>query len=272
MRNKKLSRLQTLSRAIRSDAAVGSSFPWETPYQLEPIATLKHNGANLFHIEMSPSASTRLMTRRIVDSSQPSTRNMDPTIILNRATTVLNLPTQRSSEVTLEELEAAIAKGPEVAFGDAILIATGWGDQDTDSLNSERYVLDAPYLSAAAASGLASFAASHGSNLILTDLPYLTQPGGVHAGREWASAAPWLRPSWPSANAKTYLQYYYDARKSIEDWGPTLGLLAHTHLVLGLVGCGNIGSVRLNVNIAPFQVQDVGEVPCTVVVGPWLGE
>jgi kynurenine formamidase len=267
-----MTKLTALSRSITADAPLGSSLPWESPYTTEPIATLKHNGANLFHIEMSPSASTRLLTSRIADPQKPSTRDIDPHVILNRAGVPVLLPASRGEEITASGLQSALDSTVGLEHGDAIVLVTGWGDQDPSALNSEAFITEAPYLGVEACALLASFAEANGSNLVLTDLPYLAQAGGTHIHKEWAAAPPWLRPSWPSANAKTYLQHYYNAGKAAEDWAPTLRVLKSTNLVLGLVGCGRLDTGRLLLNIAPFQVRDVGEVPCTVVAGPWPAE
>lgn len=251
-----------LTRPIREGSAAGRVLPWETPYRTEPIATLERNGANLFFIEMSPSASTRLVGGRIADASRPSTRDVDPGIILNRAATTVSLPAQVGESITAEALRAAVqAAAPRQ--GDALLLVTGWGDREHDSF-SDAYVLDAPALDADAVASLTEIARQGGHSLILTDLPYLAGPGGATVREEWVSAEPWHRPSWPSASAKAYLDHYGPS-KVAADWGPLFALLEVSWLVLGLSGCAQVAPGRSIVSVAPLQVDDAGEAPCTVV-------
>lgn len=251
-----------LTRPIREGSAAGRVLPWETPYRTEPIATLEHNGANLFFIEMSPAASTRLVGRRIADAGAPSTRDVDPALLLNRPATVVPLPAQAGESITAAAVRSALAAA-EPRRGDALVLVTGWGDRGHEDF-SDSYVLDAPGFDAEAVTALTEAARDGGHTLILTDVPYLAGPGGETVRREWVTAEPWHRPSWPSPNAKAYLEHYGPAKVST-DWGPLLALLDEAWLVFGLVGCAQMAAGHAFVTVAPLQVDDAGEAPCTVV-------
>lgn len=258
--------LVNLTRPIRVDASPGAVLPWETPYRTEPIATLEHNGANLFFVEMSPAAATRLVGRRIADPTATATRDIDMSVLLNRHAVLVRVPTAAGGLIEASDLAAALEDAAPRP-GDALIVHTGWGDQPAEALADETYVLEAPSFSAAALQLLRAELSRLGSDLLLTDLPYLEQAGGPTVRGEWGSLVPWLRPAWPSSNAQAYVRHY-TAEKVAADWSSTLGLLDEAWLVLGLVGCGALGGTRLVLSIAPFQVQDVGEVPCTVVAAP----
>lgn len=252
-----------LTRPIREGSSAGRVLPWETPYRTEPIATLTRNGANLFFIEMSPGAATRLVGKRIADANAPSTRDVDPAIILNRAATVVALPAEDNQTISAATLAAAIAAA-NPRQGDALVLVTGWGDRAHQDRFNDDYVLNAPTLAEDAVTALARIAREGGHNLLLTDLPHLPGPGGKHVSREWVSAEPWHRPVWPSASAKAYLDHY-GPNKVRDDWSSLLGLLDEAWLVLGLANCAQLELGSAELTVAPLQVDDAGEAPCTVV-------
>lgn len=249
----------SLTKPIATGCRAGTQLPWERPYSTVPIATLVHNGANLFHIDMSPSASTRILTSRIADERATSIRDLDPALLLNRRAAVVRVP-EGDDPISSSSLEAAL-EAAQTESAKALLLVTAAAGINGGSQEPR-------YLSGEAAGALAGFAQREGIDLVLTDLPYLTAPGGRHVAADWLSAQPWLRPSWPSPNAATYLTYHYPRKHALEDWAPTLKTLEHVLLVLGLANTLDLEGDEVVVSVAPFQVQDVGEAPCTVVAHP----
>lgn len=252
-----------LTRSIRTDAVAGSMLPWETPYTTEPIATLERNGANLFHIQMSPAASTRLIGARVARPEAPSIRDIEPHVLLDRPATVIRIPASTGTQITrgvvIEAIQAA-----EPRVGDALLLVTGWGDRSAAAAIDEAGVRSAPVMTAAAVAALGDVVAELRCPLVLVDLPYLDGIGGPTVQEEWGTLEPWLRPSWPSSAARAYLRHYSPSAVAA-DWRPLVALLDRTLLVLGIVGGGALQGPRVTVNVAPLQVDDVGEAPCTVV-------
>jgi len=255
-----MSTLVSLTRPISTDSAAGTLLPWERPYTTEPIATLTHNGANLFHIDMSPAAATRIITGRIADEDATAVRDIDPTRLLNRLAAVIRVAEGRG-EITENELAASL-DGARLHAGGALLLVTGFTGAASAAAGEGRY------LSREAAARLAQIVRGSGVDLVLTDLPYLTAPGGIHVAADWLTAPAWQRPAWPSPNAAAYLAYHYGREKALDDWAPTLDLVTNALLVLGLTGADQLTASEVIVNVAPFQVQDVGEAPCTVVAQP----
>lgn len=260
-----MSRLISLTRPITSDSATGALFPWERPYSTEPIATLAHNGANLFHIDMSPAASTRLLTLRTADPAAPSLLDIDPARLLNRTADVVRIDASEGGEISAAKLSDALEALPDQPTT-AMILLTGWNPRSDEG--GERPLEDAPYLAGDATDRLCDALDRRSVDLVLTDLPYLSAPSTTNAGRDWLGVPPWFRPPWPSASATTYLAHHYDRPRVLEDWAPTIALLTRACLVLGLAGTDALVGTRAVVNVAALQVRDVGEAPCTVVAEP----
>jgi kynurenine formamidase len=251
-----MSQLISLTRPISTESATGTLLPWERPYTTEPIATLTHNGANLFHIDMSPSASTRILSQRLVDENATGVFELDPARILNRAAVVARIPAG-GDQITASDLTSALA-GVQLRSGSALVVLTGFDAADAADASVRRF------FTREAASRLAEAVRESGVDLVLTDLPYLTAPGEGRLA-EWLDAAPWMRPSWPSPQAATYLAHHYGREHALEDWAPTVELLKSSLLVLGLSYPADLVASELTVTVAPFPVENVGEAPCTVV-------
>lgn len=252
-----------LTSALHTRSTSGSTLPWEKPYSTEPIATLDHNGANLFHIEMSPSAGTRILGKRVADPTATPITEIPTSTILNRPAAIVDLTTKKGGTITSDQIRHAV-EAATIKAGDALLLRTGWGDDPESSDLGHGTPLDAPHLDAGAIDQLRGVAKDFGSDLVLTDLPYLQAPHAVIADDDWVSMKPWARAPWPSSTAKSFVRHYSKSAAQ-SDWEPTLSLLTTTWLVLGLVNCGRVEGSRAIVNILPFQVEAVGEAPCTVV-------
>jgi len=254
-----------LTRPITPHSPAGTYLPWEAPYRVEDIVTLKVNGANLFHITMGSGAATRLLAPNLGDPEAATTRDLAPERLLNREATVVRVTPAPGGALEADRLRAAIeAAAPR--HGDAVVLVTGWGDTDhwrTD----EQYYLDTPFLPEPAAETLAELLSGLGVDLLLTDCAYLDQPRRSPLAQEWISLPPWLRPPWPSDATRVYLDHYRpdQARR---DWAATLALTSRIWSVVGLVGCGALPGTRTRLTIAPLPVEGVGEVPCTVIAFP----
>ncbi|MGW0507180.1 cyclase family protein [Micromonospora sp. NPDC003241] len=255
-------RTVNLTRPITTESPAGSFFPWEAPYRTEEIATLTYNGANLFHITMGSGSATRLLGPALGSPTGATVDQLPPQRLLGRAAVVLSCPVAPGGEISADAVRAALDDA-DLRTGDAVVLATGWGD-DPDRFADAAYYLDGPYLSVAAAQLLVERLRANSSDLLLTDCLYLDRPGGDHARTEWTALQPWLRPAYPSDAATIYL-HHYRPDKVRHDWAATLALTESIWTVAGLVGCGALAGRRIRLTLAPLNVQGVGEVPCTVV-------
>lgn len=243
---------------------IGSLFPWESAYWTEDIATIERNEARLFFISMGGGTGTRLMGPGLAFDNAPKIHQVDLELLVNRYATVLSIPKGESDAITPQDVQTAFQGAGGLQQGDAIVLATGWGDDTRWKKLGERYGLNSPYLTPEAAETLISIMEQNDSDLLLTDCAYLDRIGNRYAREEWLSVPSWQRPVWPSDQAKAYLRHYTPEMVQ-EDWATTLAVVNKVWAVAGLANCGQIGTQPVRVTVLPMFVQDAGEAPCTVV-------
>ncbi|MEW1822868.1 cyclase family protein [Arthrobacter sp. NPDC080031] len=250
-----------LTMPIQPYLPVGAVHAWESPCWTESISRLAYNGAELFFISMGTGTGTRLRTTGFAAEDGAKILDVPLPDLANRPTIVVTIPKGAGEQITEADIERAFA---EVEWADeAVLLRTGWGDADRWLELGERFALDTPTLTADAATRLAKIMADHGSTLLLTDCAHLDAADSF-ARSEWAELKPWLRPSWPSEQAKAYVRHY-TPEKAAADWVSTVALTEAAHVVVGLAGCGGLAPSRQLVTILPMFIEDVAEAPCTVV-------
>ncbi|MCW2898837.1 MAG: Kynurenine formamidase [Streptosporangiaceae bacterium] len=250
-----------LTMPISPYLPVGGLHAWESAYRTEPIATLEHNGANLFYITMCTGTGTRLRTPGFGDATGAQIPDMPLTALVNVPAYVLRVPKGPGEAITAADVDDALGGLPDWA-GQALILVTGWGDAERWEQLGERYALETPHLSTEAAEIMASRMAEHGSTLLLTDCAHLDRASV--AREEWADLPPWLRPSWPSDQAKAYVRHY-TPEKVARDWQATLTLTRSASVVVGLAGAGALAAAEVQLTVLPLFIDDVAEAPCTVV-------
>lgn len=247
--------------------SVGGIMPWETPHQREDIVTVERNRAHLFYIRTGSGTGTRLRTSGYGIADGGNTYGLKLDRLVDRDAVVLRIPKQAGEAIERDDVSSAIdaaAWSTTETRGAAVVLVTGWGDNQRFRELGEAYVVDSPYLTADAAHELAAQMERIGSDLLLTDCVDIDRAGGTHAREEWVSQVPWLRPPWPSDQAKAYLRHY-PREKAVADRAATLSLTSRTTVVVGLAGGGELNSDRAVLTVLPMPVTDVAEVPCTVV-------
>lgn len=252
-----------LTLPIAPYGPIGSTFPWESPYWTEDIATVERNGAHLSYISMGSGTGTRLRGPSFARADAPSTAQCDLDVLVNRDAVVLRIPKRAGEAISPADVDAAIAASGDWR-GSAVVIVTGWGDEERWRELGERYALESPHFTLEAAQQLRSVMRERTSDLLLTDCAHLDRIGAAHARAEWASAVPWQRPPWPSDQAKTYLRHY-SPQNVQADWAASIALTRDAWAVVGLVNGGALRERRVRLTILPMFIQDVGEAPCTVV-------
>ena len=128
----------------------------------------------------------------------------------------------------------------------------------------EAYSISSPHFAPAAAEWLSVETKERGCDLLLTNYAHLDRPGGEFARKEWSELVPWLRPPWPSDQAKAYLRHY-TSEKVQADWSVSVALTRSASVVVGLANCGALNGPTARLTILPMSVEDVAEAPCTVV-------
>lgn len=256
-------RVVNLTLPIAPYFPVGSTFPWESPYWTEDIATVERNVAHLSYISMGSGTGTRLRAPSFGRSGAPTTSQLALDVLVNRDAVVLAIPRGAGEAINADDVDAAIAASG--AWRDrAVIVATGWGDDERWERLGEAYALDSPYFTPAAAQRLSAAMRERGANLLVTDCAHLDRIGGMYAREEWTSVPPWQRPPYPSVQAKTYLRHY-TRDKVRADFAASLALTHDAAVVVGLANCAALAGRAVRLTILPMFVQDVAETPCTVV-------
>jgi kynurenine formamidase len=174
-----------------------------------------------------------------------------------RPTAVLSIAKGEGEEVSKAEVQKAF-DAARPAKGDAILIATGWGDRPY----GESYLLGSPHLSLEAAQYLAKSMSENQSDLLLIDTALIGWPD-KHLIPEWCSLLP--TPAAESAEARMYL-HLYDGEKAKKDFAAEVELArAGIMTVRKLVHCGQIKKDKIKIIVSPLKVVRGVASTCRVV-------
>ena len=174
-----------------------------------------------------------------------------------RPTTVISIAKSEGEEIDQADVQKALdAAQPEK--GDAILIATGWGDKPY----GESYLLGSPHLSLEAAKYLAQRMRENQSDLLLVDTALVGWPD-KHLIPEWFSLLP--TPAAESPEARMYL-HLYNGEKAKKDFAAELELAREGILtVRKLVHCGQIKKHKIRIIVSPLKVVRGVASTCRVV-------
>ena len=178
-----------------------------------------------------------------------------------RPTTVAVIPKAEKEEITRIDVAKALDFS-QLAKGDALLIATGWGDRRYRDLEGGGYILQSPHFSLEAAKYLGQKMQENESDLLLTDTALLGWPE-KYLIPEWCSMLP--PPSIESGEARMYL-HLYDAAKAKADFPvemefARLGIMT----VRKLVHCAQIKTPKVKIIVAPLQIVRGVAATCRVV-------
>jgi kynurenine formamidase len=174
-----------------------------------------------------------------------------------RPAAVLRIIKAEEEEIGRAHVEKAFDAAPP-AKGDAILIATGWGDRPY----GESYVLGSPHLSLEAAQYLAKRMNDNQTDLLLVDTAFIGRPD-KHLMPEWCSLLP--PPAAESAEARMYL-HLYDGEKAKRDFAVEMELArAGIVTVRKLVHCGEIKKDKVKIIVSPLKVVRGVASTCRVV-------
>lgn len=179
-----------------------------------------------------------------------------------RETVIVNIPKEEDQEISSSDVDRALSS-VDFRSGDAVLLRTGWGDQEWYRTPGTRYVARTPHFAVEAATRLAQSMGQRNSDLLLTDLALIAWPN-KHLMREWLSSLPVPEP-WPSAEANLYLRTY-TVEKMHADFAAALAFArAGVMTVKRLVNCRNLERPRVRTIVAPLHlVRGVGST-CRVV-------
>ena len=174
-----------------------------------------------------------------------------------RPTTVITIAKSEGEEINDADVKNGF-DAAQPAKGDAILIATGWGDKPY----GESYLLGSPHLSLEAARYLAKRMNQNQIDLLLVDTALVGWPD-KHLIPEWCSMLP--TPPAESPEARMYL-HLYDGEKANKDFAAEMVLArAGIMIVRKLVHCGQIKKDKIKIIVSPLKVVRGVASTCRVV-------
>lgn len=178
-----------------------------------------------------------------------------------RPTAIAHINKAEGDEITKSDVQKAYAVA-RPANGDALLVATGWGDKLHHQQEGNSYVLRSPHFSLEAAQHLAQAMNENQNDLLLVDTAVLGLPES-HIIPEWFSMLP--PPAAESAEARMYL-HLYDVNKAKKDFAvdmefARLGIMT----VRKLIGCSKIKKQRIKMIVAPLNIVRGVASTCRVV-------
>lgn len=178
-----------------------------------------------------------------------------------RPTTIAAIAKGSGEEITRADVERALGAAP-LLKGDALLIATGWGDRTSGELEGGDYVLHSPRFSFEAAKYLGERLKENECDLLLLDTALVGWPG-KHLMAEWCSMLP--TPPAESGEARMYL-HLYSAEKAKADFAVEMEFARQGIMtVRKLVHCGQIKKARMKIIVAPLQIVRGVASTCRVV-------
>lgn len=247
---------------------VGSVWAWDSPFQKTPITNLDDHGIEFYHMSFHSETGTRLMLSACYDSQAPKVDELNYSYLVNRDTVVIDIPKRDFEEILPEDIDRTLLVDPNYYEKDAVLIRTGWGDNERYKHLGDDYAIRSPHFSVAGAKRLIEVMEAKGSELFLIDVAYIGNTGEKYMRPEWASRPPWDRPPFPSEEARIYMRHYRDdlgkgGRSA--DWAASVPLHAHLSPVAALANCGAIQKKRVKVTILPFYIEGASGAPCSVV-------
>jgi kynurenine formamidase len=242
---------------------VGNVWAWDVPFQSEPITSDSFNGYELTKITMFSETGTRLMIRAMQDPNAPKVHELPLDTLMDRASVVVDLPCEADHEHSSLDMERAF-EGVEIPTGHAIILRTGWGDDNRWEKLGDDYTRTAPHVSKGGAEKLVEIMKAHGSDLLITDMPYLGG-GRTYQLPLWGSKPAWERSPFPSIEAKRFLAEY-TMEMAYEDF-PSPNIL-NTADVMYIGAACNLGAITkgsVKVSILPLKIRGARGATCRVV-------
>jgi len=257
-------RLIDLTMPLWQGMPVCSTFPMNTSFKIEDSLSYETHGYRMYAITLDTEAGTCFM--------QPSQNvryrhgRMLPDVplaeIILRDTAVLTILRNKRELIDTIDVERAFQVTP-TREGDAILIRTGWGDNERYFDTGVDYVLDTPHYTKGGATKLAELMRANKSNLFLSDTALLGYPEN-HFIPEWCKLVP-RPPNYPSKEAKEYLKTYTKDRMK-EDWEAFEAFPPNNIAVCKcLVNCGEIARERIKLIILPLKILNAPSSTCRVI-------
>jgi kynurenine formamidase len=243
---------------------VGNVWPQDPSFRPRPIMTHGEQGVRVDYLAVHSESGTRIMTKATYDPKFPKIGEIDLGQLVDMSTVVVDIPKNAGEEITAADIDERIAADPEYQDGDAILIRTGWGDGERFRKMGDAYTTTTPHFSDAGATRLAEVMRERKTSLFGIDVAYIGNLAPYHMRPEWVDLPPWLRPPFPSEQARTYMRHY-TPDKGLKDWSASRPLHGVGSVLAALCNTGNIRTKRVLLTALPLYIEKAPGAPITVV-------
>lgn len=243
---------------------VGNVWPQDPSFRSEQIISYATHGARVDYMSLHSESGTRMMTKATYDAAFPKVGETDLGELVDQPTVVIDISKRELEEITGKDIDEKVASDPYYRKGDALLIRTGWGDNERYRKIADDYATKTPHFCDEGARRLAQVMREKQTDILGIDVAYIGNLAPYHMKPEWVHLPPWLRPHFPSKEARLYLQHYTSA-KGYADWSASRPLHGAGKVIAALCNTGAITKKRVRLTILPFYVERAPGVPVTVV-------
>lgn len=261
-------RIINLTIPLYANMPVGNVWAWDSPFQINPITTTQAHGVSQYQMSFHSETGTRLMLKATYDQAAPMLDELDYDQFVNRETVVIDIPKGEYEEIVPEDIERTLGQDPDFHEGDAVLIRTGWGDDERYRELGDDYAIRTPHFSVAGAEKLIDVMEAKNTDLFLIDVAYIGNTGEKFMRPEWASRKPWDRPPFPSMQSRIYMRYYrpeLGRGGKCADWAASVPLHARLTPVAALANTGLIMKKRVKVTLLPLFIEGASGATCSVI-------
>lgn len=246
---------------------LGTVFPNQAEFKVEVTAEFPSHRSYAYQVWCEQG--TRLCLPSMMyrfHGDKEKLDEVDLSKLVLRDTVVLDVPKGPNQPVTGRDIEDACSKA-DYREGDAVLVRTGWGDDERYLKLGEDYVFTSPYYADDACQKLVEIMTRKKSDLFCYDTANIHDYADVKA--TWCQMKPRPKP-WPSPEAKEYLakmakEPIMETIGSGESWGAMRLIKNRIMLHGGLVNCSQIKKQRVKLIALPLRVKGGVMAPCHTV-------
>ncbi len=203
---------------------------WPEPFNVTDTMSYEADGRrfHVFTIFSEPGTRLILASYKNDFKDEPTLDTVDLNKLILRQTVIIDVPKREEEIIQPDELEEAFNKAP-VRKGDALLVRTGWGDDQRYLKMGHSYRENSPHYNAASANKLMDLLEMNGSDLWLYD-----------------------NCDMAGVDKKTGIRGGFTIRSGRMGVG-------------GVVNCGAITRPRVKLIILPLKAKGGHIAPCSVV-------
>ena len=203
---------------------------WPEPYNVTNTMSYETDGRrfHVFTVFSEPGTRLILPSYKKEFQDEPTLDTVDLKKLVLRETVIIDVPKLEEEIIDPDELVTAFKKAP-VQKGDALMVRTGWGDNEKYSKTDDFYRCRSPHYNAASANKLMDLLEENGSDLWLYDV---CDMAGV--------------------DKRTGIRGGFTIRSGLMGIG-------------GVVNCGAITRPRVKLIVLPLKAKGCHIAPCSVV-------